>query len=105
MINTKTGATTATVPVGTVPYSVALNPTGTTAYVTNLADGTVSVINTSSNTVTKTITVGAAPAGVTVAPGGQTVYVTNALDGTVSVINAATDTVTGRGVMVNSPLR
>jgi DNA-binding beta-propeller fold protein YncE len=41
----------ATISVG-APYAVAVNPAGTYAYVTNAADGTLSVIDLATNTVT-----------------------------------------------------
>jgi DNA-binding beta-propeller fold protein YncE len=38
---------TATIPTGGSPTSVAVRPDGTTGYVTNLADGTATVLNLS----------------------------------------------------------
>ena len=84
----------ATIPVGNGPVGVAVSPDGTTAYVTNTADSTVSMIDTATNTVTTTITVGSAPNSVAVSPDGATAYVTSANDDTVSVIDTATNTVT-----------
>ena len=57
-----------------------------TVYVTNLSDGTVSVISAQTNTVTATIPVGGHPGAVAVNPLAGTVYVTNAYGNTVSVI-------------------
>ena len=85
---------THTIPVGSSPYGVAVDPAAGTAYVPNYGDGTVSVIDEATNTVTRTIPVGSGPYGVAVDPASRTVYVTNSGDGTVSVINEATDTVT-----------
>ncbi|TMB06324.1 MAG: hypothetical protein E6J70_00765 [Deltaproteobacteria bacterium] len=59
------------------------------AYVTNSADGTVSVLDTITNTITATVPVGSDPFGVAVDPRGMRVYVTNPDDGTVSVLDAA----------------
>jgi len=93
------GAVTDTIQVGNNPIGVAMNPAGTTAYVTNFSqgsnNGTVSVIDTASNTVTATITVGANPVGVALNPAGTLAYVTNnsqgSSNGTVSVIDTAND--------------
>lgn len=43
--------------VGVEPQSIAVDPTGTNAYVVNSADGTISVIDTATNTVASTIQV------------------------------------------------
>src|ERR1041384_6733002 len=65
----------------------------TKAYVTNVNDGTVSVIDTKSNTVIATIPVSPAPAGIAVTPDGAFVYVTLLGGNTVAVIDATTNTV------------
>ena len=48
VINAETMTVTATIPTGNSPTSVAVLPTGTEAYVTNLTDGTVTVLNIAS---------------------------------------------------------
>uniref|UniRef100_UPI000A96E89D YncE family protein n=1 Tax=Rhodococcus marinonascens TaxID=38311 RepID=UPI000A96E89D len=68
------------------PVGVAVTPDGTRAYVTNVGDGTVSVIDTATNTVVETVPVGAAPQGVAITPDGSRAYVANLGDNTVSVI-------------------
>ena len=68
---------TATIPVGSGPDGVAVDPAAGTVYVTNYGDGTVSVIDAATNTVTATIPVGSGPDGVAVDPAAGTVYVTN----------------------------
>lgn len=50
------------VTVGAGAHAIAFN--GTTAYITNQTDGTVSVVDVTSHAVTKTITVGAKPNGI-----------------------------------------
>jgi YVTN family beta-propeller protein len=85
---------TATIPVGSEPFGVAIPPNGAYAYVTNDGGTTVSVISTATNTVTATIPVGSEPAGVAVAPNGAHAYVANHADNSVSVIDTATNTVT-----------
>ena len=87
-----------TITVASYPRSVAFNPAGTLAYVTNEGSDTVSIINTVTNTVINTITVGTYPTDVVVSPSGTLVYVTNQYvtasgAGNVSVINSATNTV------------
>ena len=84
---------TATITVGTGPRGVAVSPDGTKAYVTNYADGTVSVINTTTNAVDATITVGDRPIGLAVTPDGTKAYVANNNSTTVSVINTTTNAV------------
>ncbi len=94
VIDLATNTVTAAIPVGAIPFGVAVNPAGTKVYVVNNADKTVSVIDTATNTVTATIPVGLNPWGVAVNPSGTRVYVTNQDSNTVSVIDAATNTVT-----------
>ncbi len=66
----------ATVPVGSFPGGVAVNPAGTLAYVANQGDGTVSVIRTSDNTVVGgPLPVGVQPWGVAVSADNSLVYV------------------------------
>jgi YVTN family beta-propeller protein len=85
---------TATIPVGTEPFAVAVDPATHTAYVANGSNGTVSVIDEATNAVTATIAVGSDPVGVAVDPAIHTAYVANADGGTVSVIDEATNAVT-----------
>jgi YVTN family beta-propeller protein len=86
---------TDTIPVGGAPFAIALNAQGTTAYVPNRDDGTVSVIDTATNLVTATILVDAdgQPTGVALTPDGTKLYVANSAANTVSVINTATNLV------------
>ncbi|MGC9157329.1 MAG: YncE family protein, partial [Candidatus Micrarchaeia archaeon] len=76
-----------TIKVGSEPYGVAFNPSGTLAYVTNYGSDTVSVIDVSTNTIVNTITVGSEPTGVAFNPSGTLAYVTNYGSNTVSVID------------------
>jgi YVTN family beta-propeller protein len=93
VIDTALNIVTATVPVGSFPFGIAVNPAGTFAYVSNLNTNTVSVINTATNIVTATVPVGNSPGGVAVNPAGTFAYVSNLDTNTVSVINTATNTV------------
>src|SRR5262249_36776106 len=69
VIDTATNAVTATIQVGPcISCGVVVTPDGSTVYVANSDDNTVSVIKTTSNTVTATIPVGSSPVGVAVTP-------------------------------------
>ena len=83
----------ATVPVGSIPTGIAVNPNGTKVYVTNWGDNTTSVIDTATNTITATVNVGNNPGAVAVTSDGTKVYVVNVGDGTVSVIDTVTNNV------------
>ena len=72
----------------------------TVAYVTNLDDGTVSVIDTATNTVVGSITVGGWPFGVAFLPNGTRAYVTDGYHNTVSVIDTVTKKVVGLPIAV-----
>ncbi len=66
---------TKSIPVGSRPYGVGVDPSAHTVYVTNAADDSVSVIDAATNTVTTTIPVGTDPEGAAVDPPRHTVYV------------------------------
>ena len=93
VIDTATNTVVATIPVGTIPFGVAVTPDGTKVYVTNDGSNNVSVIKTATNTVVKTVPVGTAPYGVAVTPDGTKVYVANEGSGSVSVIARPGNTV------------
>ena len=109
VIDTATNALTATIPVGSNPWGVAVNPAGSLVYVTNHASDTVSVINAATNAVAATVPVGRNPVGVAVNPAGSRVYVANWSANSVSVIDTASNaviatiaTVTPVGIAINS---
>jgi YVTN family beta-propeller protein len=54
------------IPVGTRPYRVAVTPDGTTAYVTNSGDNTVTPIAVTTNIPGTPIPVGNSPAGIAI---------------------------------------
>ena len=81
----------ATIAVGGGPGSVAVNPAGTRAYVTNSGSDTVSVVDTATNTVVATPPVGDASGAVAINPAGTRVYVTGS--DTLSVIDTTTNNV------------
>jgi YVTN family beta-propeller protein len=86
-----------TIAVGTNPRFIGINNVTHTIYVTNLVDGTVSIINeatcnrstTSGCVQLATTRVGTFPQEIVVDEGTNTIYVANQLDNTVSVINGA----------------
>ena len=102
VINTATNAVVGSaIPVGSVPFGIAITPDGTKAYVTNFVDDTVSVIDTATNTVVgSAIPVGDAPRDIAITPDGTKAYVTNQDADTVSVIDTATNTVVGSPITV-----
>jgi YVTN family beta-propeller protein len=65
------------VKVGRDPESVAVQPDGTSAYVANSFDGTVSVVNLKNLKVKDVLTVGVEPSAVAVSPNGTRLYVAN----------------------------
>ncbi|MFH1150288.1 MAG: hypothetical protein V1748_07425 [Actinomycetota bacterium] len=93
----------ATVPVGTSPEGVGVNPTTYKISVTNAFTKNVSVLDGASDTVTATVGVGTSPFGVGVNPTTNKIYVANKLTNNVSVINGVTDTVTATVVVGASP--
>jgi YVTN family beta-propeller protein len=83
----------AEIPVGKEPWCVAIHPDNGKVYVTNMADGTVSVISAATLQVINTIQVGTEPFGCALTPDGKSLYVANQSSATVSVINTARDLV------------
>jgi YVTN family beta-propeller protein len=104
-INASTGALTSigTIPAGTDPTSVAEDPTGKFAYVTNSGSNDISMftINTSTGALTSTgmIAAGTSPASVAVDPMGKFAYVVNSGSNDVSMytISATTGVLTSMG--------
>ena len=84
---------TATISVGSSPWTVAINPAGTFAYVVNGGGQSVSKINLITDTVVATITVGVPLMAVAINPAGTFAYVANYASNSISKINLSTDTV------------
>ena len=103
VIDTATDTVTSTVPVGSQPLGITVNPAGTKVYVANGESSDVSVIDMATNTVTATAPVGSSPNGAAIIPDGTKLYVTNLGNNTVSVINTATNTVTSTVSAGNLP--
>ncbi|CAN5506865.1 hypothetical protein BH09ACT8_BH09ACT8_16510 [soil metagenome] len=85
--------------------TVALNKSGTRAYVTNLDDGTLAVINTVTNVkVGSAIDLGLIPQALTLSSDGSRVYVVgvdpNTLHGRIAVINTNTNSVVGNPISI-----
>ncbi len=81
---------TATVPAGTSPRAVAVNPETNKIYVGNTGSGNVTVIDGATNS-TSTVTVGTRPLAVAVNPVTNKIYVTNYGSANVTVIDGATN--------------
>lgn len=64
--------------VQTLPHGIAVNSTGSRAYVANLMSSTVSMIDLATDSVLGNIIVGAPPYELIVAPGDSILYVTHA---------------------------
>jgi YVTN family beta-propeller protein len=97
----------AEIAVGREPRYVAISPDNTTAYVTNAASGTVSVIQLTGVNAFKviaTITVGSEPRGCILTPNGTQLYVANFTSGTVSVIDTASRAVVDTITLGGNPM-
>lgn len=91
VINSQTNQILGEVEVGKGPYSVAITPDGSYAYVANETAGTVSVVNIATRQVVgEPIKVGAKPSTIAFSPNGADAYVTDHGSSEVSVIEAAT---------------
>jgi YVTN family beta-propeller protein len=77
VIDTRSGAVTATITVGAAPSGVVFSPNGTRAYVANHFGNSVSVIDTRTHAVTATIPVAIYPWDIAITPDGQHVYTAN----------------------------
>ena len=75
------------------PHSVVLSRDGTTAYVSDWGQRTVSVVDLAAGRTTKTITVGQHPSAMALAPDGSELYVANTDGDSVSVVDTGTDAV------------
>lgn len=82
-----------TVPVGRNPGPVALSPDGTTVYVGNRDDATISVVDASTNRVCALLPTGAYPAGILITPDNKRTYVAGYDSKTITVIDNASLTV------------
>lgn len=102
VVDVATNAIVTSIPVGTFPTSIALNSSGTRAYVTNNG-GTVSVVDTTNNSVITTIKVGSSPMNVKINPSGTRIYISNSNDDTVSVVDTSNNTTVATVAVGNKP--
>ncbi len=79
--------------VGNYPYDAVLSADGRTAYVSNWAGNSVSVVDTQEMSVTATIPVDKGPEGLALAENGKYLIVTNADADNLSIIDTDTNTV------------
>ncbi len=79
----------AEIPVGREPRRLAITPSGSHVFVTNMAGNSVSVIDTATRTVIKTIGTASDPFGCVVSLDGSRVYVAEHSSDTVAVIDVA----------------
>ncbi|MCA1852009.1 MAG: hypothetical protein LC647_06355, partial [Beggiatoa sp.] len=93
----------AEIPVGQEPHCVAVDPRGGDIFVTNGADGTVSVISPATRRVIRTIPVGTEPRGCAMTPNGERLFVANHTAGTVSIINTSRRRVIGTANVGGNP--
>ena len=97
VIDTVTNELVATIPVGSVPIGVAVDPASDRLWVENINSSTVSVIDTGTNTVAATVGVGSlfskTYSQLSFSAAAKRVYVANRNNNTVSVIDAVTDAV------------
>jgi trimeric autotransporter adhesin len=93
VIDTVGNTVVATIPVGSGPQGVALNPAANRAYVAN-NDGTLTVVDIARNSVVTTVNLlgGGGSWGVAVLPGLNRAYVANSFGRTLSVVNTLTNT-------------
>ncbi len=89
VISTDTNAVATTIPVGNSPFSIAVHPGGTRAYVANSNSGSISSVDLVTNSLFATIAVGGNPRAVAVSPDGQRIYVAKGFEANVVVIDAA----------------
>jgi YVTN family beta-propeller protein len=110
-INASTGALTSigTIATGADPASVAVDPMGKFAYVSNSGSNNVSmyIINTTTGALTSagTIATGTKPSSVAVEPTGKFAYVTNSDSNNVSMytIDTTTGALTSMGTIAAGP--
>lgn len=87
VIDTVSGKVAASIKTGRGPHDIAFTKNDTTAFVTNMAEGTLSVIDIRKLAVVKTISIGAQPVSVAFSPLSRSVYVANEGDGTIVAVD------------------
>ncbi|HKT25095.1 MAG TPA: hypothetical protein VJR04_10845 [Terriglobales bacterium] len=92
-----------TIPVGTNPTGVAINPKKNEVYVVNTGSSSLSVIGAEQNNVVKTISLGKNPYFIDVAPDGTRAYVANSGSNTVSILDLGSRRVLRTIAVGNAP--
>jgi YVTN family beta-propeller protein len=98
-------AVVATVPVGSYPSGIAIEPSSGVLYVTNRDSNTVSVLTPSADgpAVTDELPVGVSPIGVAAEPQGGRVYVANQGSSAISLVDIASGGAFGEVILDGSP--
>jgi YVTN family beta-propeller protein len=91
IVDTTTGATLSTTPVGHNPYTVVLSADGKTAYVSDWGGETVSVVDAVTGAPQGAISVGTHPSAMALDASSGRLYVANGDSDNVSVIDTATN--------------
>ena len=89
VVDPDAGDVVGTVRTGHLPYGVALNRTGTRAFVSNWGADTVTVVDTSTLGVIRTVHTGTHPSAIVTSPVRDETYVANADSDTITVLGAA----------------
>jgi len=87
VVDTRTRAKVAEIPVGRQPHDVTFSPDGKKAYVTNRLDDSVSEIDTATRTVLRTANAGDEPHGVLTDPSGKFLYILNTSEDSLSILD------------------
>jgi len=96
VIDTVSGKITATLKTGRGPHEITFTPNDSTAFVTNKADGTLSIIDIQKLAVVKNIPIGSQPVSVAYSPLSKTLYVANEGDGTIAAVDGVRFEITAR---------
>ena len=96
VIDSVSGKVAATIKTGRGPHEIAFTNNDSTAFVTNKADGTLSVIDIQKLAVVKSIPIGAEPVSLAFSPLSKTVYVANEGDGTITAVDGLRFEITAR---------
>ncbi len=89
VLELRTGAVLARIPVGKEPEGVSLAPDERLVLVTNESDGTISMIDTRTLKVVRTLSVGKRPRDIAFTPDGHTAYVSGEFDSSLYRIGIA----------------
>ncbi|HYV82627.1 MAG TPA: YncE family protein, partial [Pyrinomonadaceae bacterium] len=96
VIDTVSGKIAATLKTGRGPHEITFTPNDSTAFVTNKADGTLSVIDIQKLAVVKNIPIGSQPVSLAYSPLSKTLYVANEGDGTIAAVDGVRFEITAR---------